>query len=349
MHRSRVRSAALAALIASFALAVPAQAHHRLTDDGAVSDTWLTLAHQHGGSGGHPPPVNTLPSWLQFDGRVKLADGAGRIADVSARGYYAYLTRFREPSCGTGGIDVVDLRLRKKVTSIPSHTDTFAGEGSQVIRLDTAFFTGDLLVYHNEECGDQGVGGVTLVDVSDPLHPKKLVEGFGDFTNKGVSQRHSNQIHSAFAWQDGSKAYAILVDDDEALDTDVIDITNPSRPKFVGETDWSGQTMANEFAGQPHGQTPFLHDLVVKRINGHWIGSLSYWDGGYLQLNLDDPANPQYITDSRFDLVDPIYPDFSPEGNGHQSEFTRDNANVVATDEDFDAYRLVGKAGSFQF
>lgn len=347
------RRAALGGVIAAALVAAgPAWGHDRLRSDGAVSDTWAALAHegQHGPADGHLPAINALPSFLSFDGRVKLADGPGRIADVSAKGYYAYLTSFDEPFCARGGVYIVDLRTRKQVGYIPSHTDTFAGEGSQVISLDTPSFKGDLLVYNNETCGDQGVGGVTLVDVSDPLHPKKLVEGFGDFTNKGKSQRHANQIHSSFAWQAGSKAYAILVDDEESLDTDIIDITNPSRPTFVSETDWSVKTMANEFPGQPNGRTPFLHDLVVKNIAGHYVGLLSYWDGGYLKLNLDDPASPQYIADSRFDQVDPEFPAFFPEGNGHQSEFTRDSRFTIGTDEDFNPYRLVGRAGtSVQF
>jgi len=345
------RAAAGGALIACTAFAAPVLAHERVTDDGAISDTWAAMAHhQHDGQEGHIAPVDDLPSFLSYTAggfRVELADGPGRVADVSAKGWYAYLTSFDEPVCSTGGVYVVDLRTKQRVARIPSHTDTFAGEGSQVITLDTPYFKGDVLLYNNETCGDQGVGGVTIVDVRDPRRPKKLVEGFGDFTNKGRSQRKANQIHSAFGWQDAAtgRAYAILVDDMEATDVDIIDITNPSRPTFVSETDWSAKTMANEFPGGPHNQTPFLHDMVVKRIAGHYVGLLSYWDGGYLKLNLDNPASPTYIDDSAYDRFDLFQPLFSPEGNGHQSEFTRDNAYTIATDEDFDATRLVATAG----
>ena len=83
---------------------------------------------------------------------------------------------------------------------------------------------------------------MTLVDVTNPLQPKKLVEGFGDFTVNGKSQTHSNEIHSAFAWQDGARAYAVLVDDEEAEDIDILDITNPSRPRLISETDLTDET-----------------------------------------------------------------------------------------------------------
>ena len=33
----------------------------------------------------------------------------GRVADVSAKGNYAYLTMFYEPSCGRGGVQIVDI------------------------------------------------------------------------------------------------------------------------------------------------------------------------------------------------------------------------------------------------
>ena len=161
---------------------------------------------------------------------------------------------FREPQCGRGGVQIVDISnpaAPKAAGYIPSHTDTFSGEGSQVVSLNTASFKGDLLVYQNEWCPGttNGVGGVTLVDVTNPRSPKKLVEGAGDFTmkstgaSKGQPQTKANQTHSAFAWEqrDASgrktgKVFVVLVDDLEEEDVDVLDITNPSKPKLVSET-----------------------------------------------------------------------------------------------------------------
>ena len=34
-----------------------------------------------------------------------------------------------------------------------------------------------------------------------------------------------------------------------------------------------------------------LHDMVVKEIDGVQTLLASYWDGGYVLLNVDDPAN----------------------------------------------------------
>ena len=134
------------------------------------------------------------------------------MADVSAKGNFAYLTMFYEPTCGKGGVQIVDISnpaAPKAAGYIPSHVDTYSGEGSQVVSLDTPSFKGDLLVYQNEWCPGttNGVGGVSLVDVTNPRQPKKLVEGAGDFTkkdgsqSKGVPQTRANQTHSAFAWE----------------------------------------------------------------------------------------------------------------------------------------------------
>jgi hypothetical protein len=85
--------------------------------------------------------------------------------------------------------------------------------------------------------------------------------------------------------------------------------------------------------------------VVVKEINGVQTMLASYWDGGYAKLNVEDPANPVFIADTDFAALDPVRLDFgqsiTPEGNGHEAEFTRDNELFIATDEDFDAYRVV--------
>ena len=343
------KSVAAVALLTAMATAGTALAHgdgSKLSDDGAVdSGKEVHDAHQHGGADGHLPATQKN---VKLVGKVKVTDGPGRTADVSAKGNYAYLTRFYEPTCSTGGVDIVDISkpsAPKYVSTIPSHNGTFSGEGSQVVTLDTPYFSGDLLVYQNEICPDSrvGVGGVTLVDVTNPLRPKKLVEGAGDVSLQGKSQTHANETHSAFAWQDGQKAYVVLVDDEETTDVDILDITNPSKPVLISETDLTEQTA--QPPGAVNGDAVFLHDMVVKRIGGVPTMLLSYWDGGYVKLDVSNPAKPRFIADTDFAALDPVRlsygQEISPEGNAHQAEFTRDNRFFIATDEDFSPYRGV--------
>jgi hypothetical protein len=262
---------------------------------------------------------------------------------------------FYEPTCGRGGVQIVDISDPANPTAagyVPSHVDTFSGEGSQVIEMNTPSFKGDLLVYQNEWCPGttNGVGGITLVDVRNPASPKKLVEGAGDYTkkdgtqSKGVPQTRANQTHSAFAWtnKDTGKVYVVLVDDMEELDVDILDITNPSKPKVVSETNLD--KFAQLDANRPHGDSVFSHDMIVKHIGGKDYMLMSYWDGGYVTLDVTNPATPVALSDTDFAAADPARAKFgqtiTPEGNGHQAEFTRDNQYFFATDEDFDPYRV---------
>jgi hypothetical protein len=337
----------------AMAFADPAPSTSRLVDDGvfdSAKDVHEHHAHQHGGDDGHLP--GTSANVVKIGNSDLFADEEqpGRIGDVSAKGNYAYVTLFWEPECERGGIQVLDISdpaNPKKGPIIPSHTDTFSGEGSQVVSLNTPKFKGDVLVYQNEICpgATNGVGGVTLVDVTNPMRPKKLVEGFGDFTVNGKSQTHSNQVHSAFAWvnDETGRAYVIMTDDEEVTDTDIIEITNPSKPTWVADYDLTPQSA--QPPGAVHGDSVFIHDEIVKKIDGRYIALLSYWDGGYIQLDVTDPANATFISDTDFEQFDPVRLGFgqqiSPEGNAHEAEFTRDNELFLATDEDFDPYRVV--------
>jgi LVIVD repeat/PA domain len=356
--------AALAATGVLAAAAGTAAAHP--SDFGTTSDSWINSGvgvhwNSHGAAGAEPGRLSVDSNsnyGLKLVGKSDLAGklaGAGRVADVSAKGNYAYLTMFYEPTCGRGGVQIVDISNPASPAMkgyIPSHTDTFSGEGSQVISMDTPSYKGDLLVYQNEWCPGttNGVGGISLVDVRNPNSPKKLVEGAGDFTKKdgtqsnGVPQTRANQTHSAFAWtnKETGKVYVVLVDDMEELDVDILDITNPSKPKMVSETnlDQFGQTGAT----RPHGDSIFSHDMIVKRIGNRDIMLMSYWDGGYVTLDVTNPAQPVALSDTDFKAADPARAEFgetiTPEGNAHQAEFTRDNKYFFATDEDFDPYRV---------
>ena len=64
---------------------------------------------------------------------------------------------------------------------------------------------------------------------------------------------------------------------------------------------------------------------------------VDYWDAGYVQLDVTDPANPTLISDTDFAEEDPLFPGsgLTPEGNAHQGEFSFDNQFLLAADEDF--------------
>jgi hypothetical protein len=94
--------------------------------------------------------------------------------------------------------------------------------------------------------------------------------------------------------------------------------------------------------------------MVVKEIGGKFIGLLSYWDGGYILLDVTNPYAPVFISDTDYPAVDPELlaqtgVSLSPEGNGHENEFTLDNRFAITTDEDFAPFRLTLKTADGPF
>ncbi|HEU5143716.1 MAG TPA: PA domain-containing protein, partial [Dermatophilaceae bacterium] len=91
----------------------------------------------------------------------------------------------------------------------------------------------------------------------------------------------------------------------------------------------------------------FLHDMVVKEIDGRQVMLASYWDAGCVTLDVTDVHHPVCLGDSDFTDPDPEAAESGftvpPEGNGHQAEFTKDNTYIVGADEDFGPYALLAR------
>ena len=298
--------------------------------------------HKHAGARGH---LAATQANVELVSTLALKNGPSkRISDVGVWRGHAYLGAWAG-QCTSNGIHVVDLRnpaRPKKVAFIAARRGSYPGEGVQALHVDTASFRGDLLVTNNESCDrNRRLGGLNLYDVSNPSRPKKLAEGFGDHTVAGARDSVvAHEIHSVFAWDAGRRAYAVLVDNIDRRDVDIVDISNPRKPRLVAEYDLVTQFPQITQAGPPNLVEVFHHDVIVKKIGSRQVMLVSYWDGGYVQLDVTDPRNARYLADSDFANLDTELAAQSrlterPEGNAHQSEFTRDNRFVIAADEDF--------------
>jgi hypothetical protein len=227
------------------------------------------------------------------------------------------------------------------VNFLESPEGSYVGEGVQVLTLDTPSFKGDVLINNNEICDPTktaAVGGISLWDVTRPTKATPLALGVGDRSNAdGTTAQVAHQVHSAFMWTTGDKAYAVLVDDEEPLDVDILDITNPRVPTLVAETGLPQWPAAQ--SPLANGAEPMFHDVVVRKFADTWTMLLSYWDAGWITLNVNDPANPVFMDDSEYDRPDPLTGFDTPEGNAHQAEWDRTGEFIVATDEDFSPYR----------
>ena len=360
----------LLGMLAALVLAASAAARpDRFASQEMFPGEGVAEEEQQGMTEGHLLPIS---QGVKFVGKAEVTKPAGsgndgRIADVSAFGKFAFLTAFREPTCERTGAHVIDMSDPKnpfEVTSAFMETTPFnyAGEGSDTLRLKNEFFDGVLFIHQNETCpgapeptAPATRGGINIWDVTDPRNPELLVKHAGDFTNPaGGMDDQPNQTHSVFAWTspfDG-RTYAVLVDDEEFTDLDIMDITDPRNPFLVNDTLDLVELFGVEQESPPNLTSIFSHDMYVKRVGQRLVMNVSYWDGGYVLLDVTDPTpgNVTLIAESDFEELDPERlargHEISPEGNAHQSELSRNNRWLVAGDEDFNAYRVVAEITS---
>lgn len=347
MHSAslRARGRAVVVLAAAFGLAP------------IGAGTVLAHPSQHSEGVGHLLGTGAFGD-LELVGKAVVTGVEDTVADVavSPDGKWAFLANWGRPTCAAnseaGGkknpdagawvINIEDPANPVVTSFIPHSQDSRPGEGMQVVPVTTTWFDGWLLVMNNEQCGKNGKGGVSLWDVTDPRKPYKLSEHFGD---RGHAD--TNDTHSAFAWQAGDKAYVVMTDNFEDADVDILDITNPRRPRLIAEYNLNAFSRAS---GNPIDQPEIglqdssLHDMIVRKIGGRHVMLVSYWDGGYVLFDVTDPANATILGDTDYAAVDPLLLQrtgiaLPPEGNGHQAEFTTDNRFFIATDEDFSPYR----------
>lgn len=326
---------------------------------------------QHGPTSGHLPADNVNVNLIGKEGLSAppgaSASMAGRVADVAAYGNHAYLTAFRGPECvnaggsGVGGgawiVDISDPANPVEVAFLPTTPFNYAGEGAQVVTAQYGAYAGrQLFIHQNETCpnapaGAPGTrGGINIWDVTDPTSPTLLVAHAGDKTGPGGSViANARQTHSAFAWNShvDSKVYVVLVDDEEFTDVDIVDITNPTSPVLVNDT-LDLATLFNVQQSSPSNLTSvFNHDMMVYRKGERYVMNVSYWDGGYVLLDVTNPTpgNVSLIAESDYAALDEERlargHSISPEGNGHQSEFSPSFNHLIATDEDFGPYRIM--------
>ena len=298
----------------------------------------------------------------------------GQIADVAVYKQAAYLNSWALPeeedgTCDRGGffsVDISDPAKPRQLAFMPARTDCYHGEGAHVV----TFKGRDILAVNNESCGptdeDAILGGFELYDVTNPAQPVWLTkdadplapgdqmpgdrstETEADLGNPFMSTEPTPGVnvgtsaHSIFLWQDGAKLYAVIVDNIEFHDVDIFDVTNPAAPEFIADIDLVALAEEQNFDlidNSAFGNSIFHHDMVVKKIGNVQTMLVSYWDAGYVKLNVNDPTSPTFIGDSDFGTTDPLTGLSPPEGNGHEAEFSHDNKFVLAADEDFSAFR----------
>ncbi|MGH2681659.1 MAG: LVIVD repeat-containing protein [Actinomycetota bacterium] len=319
----------------------------------------LRTVQQHGPLTDHLPATRKN---VKVVSKLRLTRIAGGISDVHYFKNHAYLGGWA-PNCtfdtqdrpinggGTYVVNVRDPQNPRRVAFIDAGPNNYVTEGVHAFHMDTPYFTGDVLIISNEACDSLQPhrGGIDIFDITNPRRPVALARGMGDtdyqFSGMGPE---ANISHSAMGWAAGNNAYAVLVDNEEFDDIDILDITNPRRPGLIAETGLAHWPSCEDTAGvepcfttDAFGDAAFHHDMWVERFGGHWHLMASYWDGGWVDLNVDVPSNPVFLQDSDYTDEDPEFPGVSPpEGNAHQGEWSRNRQFFLGSDEDFSPERF---------
>jgi hypothetical protein len=359
MHRRRIiragallTAAGLTLAVAGSALGHPERGRSQYSFEEAFPGEGVAWEKQHPGDDGHLPPVADDVE-LVGKGAVTNPSGAGntgRVADVSALGNHAYLTAFREPTCENSGVhvmDISDLSRPVEVTEafIPTSPGSHAGEGSQVIEIGER----DVLIHQNETCDETlvqpgKVGGISLWDVTEPTDPQPLALHAGDYDGGA----NANTVHSMFAWRNAfdNRTYVVLVDNEELTDVDIMDITDPANPTMVNDSLDLVARFGVDQASPSNLQSVFSHDMMVYQVGRRYVMTMSYWDGGYVLLDVTDPTqgNVSLVTETDYAALDEERLErgqrISPEGNAHQNELSPNKKFMIATDEDFNPFRV---------
>lgn len=343
------RSCALAASLLLACGQVQALHDEDLTADGDRAHN-KNLLHDTDLPDGHVAP--NVNYGFEVVGRDTLGGiSDGKYTDVWAHRGYAYVGTFQEPTCDRSGVYISDIRdpANPHVVAMIKSPPGTRHNDVKVHPIGSR----DVLIVSLEKCGpnvgngnavgggngghQQGQAGISLWDVTDPARPHALKQNFLDF-----------QVHNTFAWTTGDgKTYLMIVDDESINDVHIADISKPQAPQLIATTGigrWltdgeaprvgdDGQLFMGSFA------TPLLHDIWVAQMpGGAWHAVLSYWDAGFITLDVSDPFNPVFLKDSTYPDPDPVHGISPPEGNAHAAVFGGPNHDkIFGGDEDFDS------------
>jgi hypothetical protein len=176
--------------------------------------------------------------------------------------------------------------------------------------------------------------GLMLWNVTNPANPIRLGYLNTGCCTRGVHEfeveHHANGRIYAYAtvptsrYPDANTPSGYRDADGEG-DFRMIDITDPSNPIQV--SDWGIQDIGGPFsAGQGCDPDPNYGHGAEPSLDGRSV-FLSYWDSGFIKLDVTDPANPVFRGRT-------VYP-ADADGDAHSSNYDDARSILFTADEDF--------------
>jgi len=277
-----------------------------------------------------------------FNGDVWTHDGFAYVGHWGFTDWATGNARFcpTSPNNGVAVVDATDPENPSIISRLQNPEGTSA-EDVVVYTAESGPLAGrDIAVSGIQVCGGSRSDmsfprGLQLWDVTDPAHPTELGFWDSECCARGVHEfevEHRADLGRTFAYATvptsrypDDTTPSGYRDADGDGDFRLIDITDPTDPFEV--SDWGIQDIGGPFyGGQGCDPDPNYGHGAEPSADGKLV-FLSYWDSGFVRLDLTDPANPVYTGRT-------VYP-ANADGDAHSSQFDEGRDLLFGADEDF--------------
>ena len=269
--------------------------------------------------------------------------GAAVHGDVAGYKDLAFVGKWVGPCPGTG-VDIIDISDPAAPVKLSSTLDR---SGTSMEDMQAIEIAGrDVLATGLQSCfgvaGDN-LRGLELYDITDPANPELL-----SFFEVGPGVPGHPGVHEFDLTKtpDGRTLALLAVPFLEAFSAAppnfdgglgevlIIDISDPANPELLA--DWGvlqEPALGLDFyLATAQGQDAQVFAHSVRANTNGTRAYASYWDAGFIILDIRDPANPVYLGRTE-------YPP-GAEGNAHSVVDVRGGNILVGADEDFSPFAL---------
>jgi hypothetical protein len=245
------------------------------------------------------------------------------------------------PFNGVAVVDATDPADPERISTL-QNVDGSSAEDVVVYTARFGALAGrDIAVAGIQDCAgsrytpDPKDRGLQLWDVTDPAHPVEL--GFLDTgcCTRGVHEfevQHRADLGRTFAYASvptsrypDAETPSGYRDADGDGDFRLFDITDPTKPFQV--SDWGIQDVGGPFSSGQGCDPDANYGHGVEPSADGKLAFVSYWDSGFIRLDLTNPANPVFTGRT-------IYP-ANADGDAHSSQYDEARKLLITADEDF--------------
>ena len=283
--------------------------------------------------------------------------GRGFNADVWTHEGYAYVGSWGFTDWNTGGAQrfclpdkengVVVIDARNAATESPeeaSRLENPSGTSAEDVVVYTARYGPqagrDIAVAGIQVCGgprDSNIfRGLQVWDVTNPANPVELAKLNTGCCTRGLHElevQHRPDLGKTFVYASvPTSEYSDSTSPNGRRDRKgrgdfrLIDITDAKAPEEVSSWGVWRDLGAPPEPGLGCDPDPEYGHSVEPSADGK-RAFVAYWDSGFIELDLTDPAHPDYQTNSSYPA--------NADGDGHSSNFDEGRKLLFSADEDF--------------